>query len=85
MTEPRIPSLGEKIKGILLRPELVQVLGVIDPASAGYAVAIRLMPAPGDEKEPAVIMVPLENVPALMRLIQDASDELHAGMTQARI
>ena len=85
MTEPRVPSLGEKIEGILLRPEQVQVLGVIDPATAGYAVAIRLMPAPGEAKEPAVIMVPLENVPALIRLIQDASDELQAGMTQARI
>lgn len=85
MTEPRIPSLGEKIEGTMLRPELVQVLGVIDRATAGYAVAIKLMPAPGDTKEPAVIMVPLENVPAFIRLIQDASDELQAGMTQARI
>ena len=85
MTEPRIPSLGEKIEGILLRPELVQVLGVIDPATAGYAVAIKLMPAPDETKEPAVIMVPLENVPTLIRLIQDASDELLAGMTQTRI
>jgi len=85
MTEPRILSLGEKIEGILLRPELVQVLGVIDPATAGYAVAIRLMPAPGEAKEPAVIMVPLENVPGLIRLIQDASDELQTGMTQTRI
>ena len=43
------------------------------------------MPAPGEAKEPAVIMIPLENVPAFIRLIQEASDELHAGMSQARI
>ena len=85
MTEPRIPNLGEEIEGILLRPELVQVMGVFDPATAGYAVAIKLMPAPDDEKEPAVIMVPLENVAVLIRLILHACDELHAGMTQLRV
>ena len=85
MTTPRILSLGEKIEGTMLHPELVHVMGVIDCATAGYAVAIKFMPPAGEAIEPTVIMVPLENVPAFIRLIQDASDELQAGMTQARI
>jgi hypothetical protein len=79
----KIPRLGEEIEGVLLRPELVQLMGMIH--TAGCAVAIKLMPAPDDEdNEPVVIMIAVEHVPTSIRLIVNACDELQADMTVPR-
>jgi hypothetical protein len=52
----KIWRLGEKVEGVMLRPDQVDARGVIDEAGK-YAIAIKVI---SDAGEPLTIMLPLE-------------------------
>lgn len=76
----KIESLGEKVEGIMLQPQQVCVMGLVDE-TAGYAVGIRVI---SDAGEALTIMLPLEFVGTFIRLLEAQRDELQAGLAQPR-
>jgi len=76
----KIWNLGEKIEGVVLRPDQVDVRGVFNDAGQ-YALAIKVI---SDAGEALTIMLPLEYVGMFTKLIDDAHDELQAAMTAPR-
>jgi CO dehydrogenase/acetyl-CoA synthase gamma subunit (corrinoid Fe-S protein) len=76
----KIWNLGEKIEGVVLRPDQVDVRGVFNDAGQ-YALAIKVI---SDAGEALTIMLPLEYVGMFTKLIDDAHDELQAAMTAQR-
>jgi hypothetical protein len=76
----KIWNLGEKIEGVVLRPDQVDVRGVFNDAGQ-YALAINVI---SDAGEALTIMLPLEYVGMFTKLIDDAHDELQAAMTAKR-
>ena len=72
--------LGEKVEGIMLLPQQVGVMGLIDGRS-GYAVGIRVI---SDAGEALTIMLPVEFVSTFIRLLETQRDELQAGIGQPR-
>ena len=76
----KIWKLGEMTEGFLMRPDQVEVKGVIyDPGQ--YAVALEFKSENG---EPLRILLPLEFSGTFIRLLQDAKDELEAAKTAPR-
>jgi hypothetical protein len=76
----KIWNLGEKIEGVVLRPEQIDVRGVFNDAGQ-YALAIKVI---SDAGEALTIMLPLEYLGLFTKLIDDAHDELQAAMTASR-
>jgi hypothetical protein len=76
----KIWKLGETVEGVEVRPAQVDVRGVIDNAGQ-YAVAVKVI---NDAGEPLTLVLPLEYSGTFARQIQDAGDELLAGMTAKR-
>jgi hypothetical protein len=67
-------SPGDKVEGPFLRPEKFNMFGIADHATAGHAIAIRLVPYDGDPDfpEPVTVVIQFEDVEFFMRLIRAA-------------
>ena len=67
-------SPGDRVEGPLLRPEKFNMFGMADHATAGHAIAIRLVPYDGDPDfpKPVTIVIQVEDVEFFMRLIRTA-------------
>ena len=76
----KIVNLGEKVEGIMLRPQQVSVMGLVDQ-TAGYAVGIRVI---SDAGEALTIMMPVEFMPMFIRLQQEKTDEMQAMLAAPR-
>ena len=71
---------SEKVKGVLLQPDQVGVVGLVD-AEACYLIGIRIVSEGG---EPFTIILPLEFMPTFIGLLNEKSAEMLAGMTAPR-
>lgn len=81
MTIEQRGFFGEQLKGILLRPEQVSILGAIDGEN-GYVIAVSVK-SDGCE-DPLVLMLPLEFGEPFIRLLREKIDELRTSMTAPR-
>jgi len=67
-------SPGDKVEGPFLRPEKFEMFGMADHATAGNAIAIRLLPYGGDTNfpKPVTVVVQVDDIEFFMRLIRTA-------------
>ena len=72
-----IVSPGDRVDGLILRPEQVQTFGMIDPI-AGEAVAVMLTPHDGDVgfSKPLTVVIPVEKIGLFIDLIRAAEARL---------
>jgi len=72
-----IVAPGDRIDGLLLRPDKVQTFGVIDPI-AGEAVAVMLTPYDGDVgfSKPLTVVIPAEKIDLFIELLRTAQERL---------
>ena len=72
-----IVSPGDRVDGLILRPDQVQTFGMIDPI-AGEAVAVMLTPYDGDVgfSKPLTVVIPVEKIETFIELIRTAQQRL---------